>query len=102
MDRLFIYLQKAGHKLNFWCYVLQVTVYIFRIFRIGVNWVDMHLLSDRVHLEELKKLGLLTGDVSEMMKVRLGALFCPHGLGHMMGLDTHDVGGFLEVHLFTF
>ena len=57
----------------------------------------MHLLADRTHLEELKRLGLVTGDVDEMMKVRLGAVFMPHGLGHFMGLDTHDVGGYPEV-----
>ncbi|XP_076112841.1 xaa-Pro dipeptidase-like isoform X1 [Mytilus galloprovincialis] len=62
----------------------------------GVCWVDMHLLADRTHLEELKRLCLVTGDVDEMMKVRLGAVFMPHGLGHFMGLDTHDVGGYPE------
>lgn len=62
----------------------------------GVSWVDMHLLADRVQLEELKKLGLIQGDVDEMMKVRLGAVFMPHGLGHFMGIDTHDVGGYPE------
>ena len=39
----------------------------------------------------------MTGDIDEMMKVRLGAVFMPHGLGHFMGLDTHDVGGYPEV-----
>ncbi|CAG2200027.1 PEPD [Mytilus edulis] len=62
----------------------------------GVSWVDMHLLADRTHLEELKILGLVTGDIDEMMKVRLGAVFMSHGLGHFMGLDTHDVGGYPE------
>lgn len=62
----------------------------------GVSWTDMHLLADRVHLEELTKLGLIKGDLEEMMKVRLGALFMPHGLGHFMGLDVHDVGGYQE------
>ncbi|XP_057291704.1 xaa-Pro dipeptidase-like [Hydractinia symbiolongicarpus] len=62
-----------------------------------VSWVDMHLLADRIQLEELKKLGILQGDVEEMMKVRLGALFMPHGLGHFLGLDVHDVGGYLGV-----
>lgn len=63
----------------------------------GVSCVDMHLLANRVHLEELKKLELLKGDVEEMMKVRLGAVFMPHGLGHFMGIDTHDVDGYPEV-----
>ncbi|XP_064610460.1 LOW QUALITY PROTEIN: xaa-Pro dipeptidase-like [Liolophura sinensis] len=62
----------------------------------GVNWVDMHLLADRVHLTELKRHGLLQGDVEDMMKVRLGAVFMPHGLGHFIGVDTHDVGGYPE------
>ncbi|KAI1285452.1 Xaa-Pro dipeptidase [Halotydeus destructor] len=62
----------------------------------GVSWLDMHLLADRVHLEELKKHGLLVGDVDEMMEQRLGAVFMPHGLGHFLGIDTHDVGGYLD------
>jgi Xaa-Pro dipeptidase len=54
----------------------------------------MHLLADRVHLEELKVAGLLSGSVDDMMKERLGAVFMPHGLGHFLGIDTHDVGGY--------
>ena len=57
----------------------------------------MHRLTDRVHLEELKRHGILKGDVDEMMKVFLGSIFMPHGLGHLMGLDVHDVGGYPEV-----
>lgn len=71
--------------------------YINIKYLVGVNYVDMHKLADRVHLEELKAIGLLEGDVEEMMAVRLGAVFMPHGLGHMMGIDTHDVGGYPEV-----
>ena len=57
----------------------------------------MHLLAERVQLEELVKAGLLHGDVEAMMAVRLCAVFMPHGLGHFMGLDVHDVGGYPEV-----
>ena len=57
----------------------------------------MHCLADRVHLGALKEAGLLKGEVEEMMPVRLGAVFMPHGLGHFMGLDEHDVGGYPEV-----
>ena len=65
-------------------------------FNTGVSWVDMHKLAERVILEALKKMGVVQGDVDAMMAVRLGAVFMPHGLGHFMGIDTHDVGGYPE------
>jgi hypothetical protein len=37
-------------------------------------------------------------DVDDMMAQRLGAVFMPHGLGHLLGIDTHDPGGYPEVH----
>lgn len=57
----------------------------------------MHRLADRVHLEELLKMGILTGNVEDMMKVHMGSVFMPHGLGHLLGIDVHDVGGYPEV-----
>ncbi|KAK3781327.1 hypothetical protein RRG08_018954 [Elysia crispata] len=62
----------------------------------GVSWVDMHKLAERQILTHLVKLGLLEGDVDKMMETRLCAVFMPHGLGHMLGIDTHDVGGYPE------
>ncbi|RUS69476.1 hypothetical protein EGW08_022760, partial [Elysia chlorotica] len=62
----------------------------------GVSWVDMHKLAEREILAGLVKLGLLQGDVDKMMETRLGAVFMPHGLGHFLGIDTHDVGGYPE------
>uniref|UniRef100_A0A673HJG7 Peptidase D n=1 Tax=Sinocyclocheilus rhinocerous TaxID=307959 RepID=A0A673HJG7_9TELE len=62
-----------------------------------VHWTDMHRLADRVHLEELVKVGILRGNVEEMLKVHLGSVFMPHGLGHMLGIDVHGVGGYPEV-----
>ena len=62
--------------------------------------MEMHKLAEKVILAELKRSGLLKGEVEDMMKVRLGAVFMPHGLGHFMGCDTHDVGGYPEVGVF--
>ena len=53
----------------------------------------------RVVLEDLTAAGLFTGNVDDMMAVNLaGRLLQPHGLGHFMGCDVHDVGGYLEGH----
>ncbi|KAK2980147.1 hypothetical protein RJ640_001731 [Escallonia rubra] len=62
----------------------------------GVSWVDMHILAEKTVLEALKQGGLLVGDVDNMMIERLGAVFMPHGLGHFLGIDTHDPGGYLK------
>lgn len=62
----------------------------------GVRWTDMHLLAEKVILEDLKAAGILTGSVEEMLAARIGAVFMPHGLGHFIGVDVHDVGGYLE------
>lgn len=57
----------------------------------------MHKLSEHVILTHLKAAGLIQGNIYEMVQVRLGAVFMPHGLGHFLGLDVHDVGGYLGV-----
>jgi len=66
---------------------------VMRAMKPGVSYIDMHALAYKIILEKLTEGGLLSGDVDEMMDVNLGAVFMPHGLGHFMGLDTHDVGG---------
>eukprot|EP01126_Amoeba_proteus_P065736 TRINITY_DN93_c0_g2_i1.p1 TRINITY_DN93_c0_g2~~TRINITY_DN93_c0_g2_i1.p1 ORF type:complete len:278 (+),score=73.78 TRINITY_DN93_c0_g2_i1:790-1623(+) len=80
---------------------IYTTVYeaqeaVMRSMRPGVSWPEMHRLADRVICENLKKFGYLNGDVDEMMKEFVGSLFMPHGLGHLLGLTTHDVGGYLD------
>uniref|UniRef100_A0A1X7VCZ3 Xaa-Pro dipeptidase n=1 Tax=Amphimedon queenslandica TaxID=400682 RepID=A0A1X7VCZ3_AMPQE len=62
----------------------------------GINWVDMHCLAESAILSALVGMGLLLGNVEDMMRVRMGAVFMPHGLGHFMGCDVHDVGGYPE------
>lgn len=58
----------------------------------GVKYLDIHLAtSGRVIVEGLKSLGLMKGNVDEAVANGAHALFQPHGLGHMMGLDVHDM-----------
>ncbi|CAJ0948675.1 unnamed protein product, partial [Mesorhabditis belari] len=75
--------------------VLDANRVILREAKPGVRWAAMHKLSEKVILEHLVKAGLLHGDVDAMVESRLGAVFMPHGLGHFMGLDVHDCGGYL-------
>ena len=75
--------------------VLESQKQILGAMRPGVSWLDMHLLMNRVTLTHLKAAGLLQGDVEEMMAANLGSVFTPCGLGHLIGIDTHDVGGYL-------
>mgnify|MGYP006279480587 CR=1 FL=1 len=57
---------------------------------------DLHLEACRVLAGGLKDLGIMKGDVDEAVASGAHALFMPHGLGHMMGLDVHDMEGLGE------
>jgi Xaa-Pro dipeptidase len=57
----------------------------------------MHELAEKVILSELRAIQVVQGDLDEMVNNRLGAVFMPHGLGHFLGLDVHDCGGYLGV-----
>jgi Xaa-Pro aminopeptidase len=57
----------------------------------GVPNLDQHLLAARIIASGLKDLGLMKGDVEEAVRRGAHTLFFPHGLGHMMGLDVHDM-----------
>uniref|UniRef100_A0A1I7YBA8 Peptidase_M24 domain-containing protein n=1 Tax=Steinernema glaseri TaxID=37863 RepID=A0A1I7YBA8_9BILA len=75
--------------------VLKANKAVFEAAKPGVRWSDMHLLSEKVILTDLAAAGIVKGDVDDMVAKRLGAVFQPHGLGHFIGLDVHDVGGYL-------
>ncbi len=64
--------------------------------RAGVFYKDMHLLAAKTIASGLKDLGLMKGDVDAAVTAGAHALFMPHGLGHMLGLDVHDMEGLGE------
>ena len=57
----------------------------------GVPYRDVHLGAARSFVTDLTALGLMNGDAGEAVAAGAHALFFPHGLGHMMGLDVHDM-----------
>lgn len=59
-----------------------------------VQMEDLHLQAAKIMMQGLKDFGLLAGSIDDMMEHDVFALFFPHGLGHFLGLDTHDVGGY--------
>lgn len=65
----------------------------------GVKWWDVHFGVARLMIERLKELGLMKGDTEEALHAGAHALFFPHGLGHMMGLDVHDMEGLGQIHV---
>ncbi len=62
----------------------------------GVMYREMHMLAARTIAEGMKSLGLMKGNIDEAVAAGAHALFMPHGLGHMMGLDVHDMEDFGE------
>lgn len=59
----------------------------------GVSWDDVHLEAHKVAIEGLLSLGILQGNKEDILKSRTSVAFFPHGLGHYLGMDTHDTGG---------
>eukprot|EP01006_Ploeotia_vitrea_P011407 TRINITY_DN30321_c0_g1_i1.p1 TRINITY_DN30321_c0_g1~~TRINITY_DN30321_c0_g1_i1.p1 ORF type:complete len:540 (+),score=309.19 TRINITY_DN30321_c0_g1_i1:18-1637(+) len=70
---------------------------VYKALKPGVEWVEMHKVAERAILEHLVAANLVVANgksIAELRDLGLGAVFMPHGLGHLMGLDTHDVGGY--------
>lgn len=63
----------------------------FSLTKPGVTYREVHIATVTLMLENLKALGLVNGDPAEMAEEGIGGLFMPHGLGHNIGLDCHDM-----------
>jgi Xaa-Pro dipeptidase len=75
--------------------VLDCQEQVMEAMRPGVPWIDMHALTYKVIAKHLLSIGICRAeyDVETLVAAGLPNFFMPHGLGHYMGLDTHDVGG---------
>ena len=65
----------------------------------GMKYFDVHMAVCRRMTERLKELGLMKGDVDEAVAAGAHAMFLPHGLGHMMGMDVHDMEGLGQIYV---
>ena len=65
--------------------------YVLEVAKPGVKYMDVHFAVCRLMTERLKELGLMKGDTDEAVAAGAHAMFLPHGLGHMMGMDVHDM-----------
>ena len=61
--------------------------------RAGVQWEHVHMLAHEIAIEGLLALGILKGEKRMLLEARTSVAFFPHGLGHYLGMDTHDTGG---------
>ncbi len=71
--------------------VLKMEVDSIAALRPGVMYKEIHLSANRILLEGMRDLGFLNGNIDEMLAEGVQGLFMPHGLGHAIGLDVHDM-----------
>ncbi len=71
--------------------VLKMEMESIAALRPTIQYREIHLSANRIMLEGMKDLGFLSGDIDEMLALGVQGLFMPHGLGHQIGLDVHDM-----------
>ena len=79
--------------------VEQCHDYVLEVAKPGVKYQDVHFAVCRLMTERLKELGLMKGDTEEAVRAGAHAMFLPHGLGHMMGMDVHDMEGLGQIYV---
>ena len=86
-------------QLEIYSIVEECHDYVLDVARADVKWADVHFAVARMMTGRLKELGLMKGDVDEAVATGAHAMFFPHGLGHMMGLDVHDMEGLGQIYV---
>ncbi len=79
--------------------VVDAHDHVYDIARPGLKWWDAHFAAARVITERLQDLGLMKGNVDDSLAAGAHAMFFPHGLGHAMGMDVHDMEGLGQIYV---
>ena len=93
-DKTFTSKQRAVYEIQNAMHLESV-----KALRPGIPYMDVYELSARVMVDGMKTLGLMKGNTEDAVREGAHALFYPHGLGHMMGLDVHDMENLGEVYV---
>ncbi|KAF9364014.1 hypothetical protein BGX34_002777 [Mortierella sp. NVP85] len=79
--------------------VLEMQNSVIKSMARGVDWRDMLVLAQKIGIRGLKRFGILQGDNDDLLKSNVIKVFFPHGLGHLLGLNTHDDGLGLDIQI---
>jgi Xaa-Pro aminopeptidase len=91
--------QFTQRQLELYKIVEECHDYVLEVAKPGVRYMDVHFAVCRMMTERLKELGLMKGDTDEAVRAGAHAMFLPHGLGHMMGMDVHDMEGLGQIYV---
>ncbi len=81
----------SGRQRDIYQIVYECNELAFNLTKPGVSYRDVHLAVSSLMLDRLGALGLVCGDTASMVEDGIAGLFMPHGLGHNIGLDVHDM-----------
>ncbi|MBQ9638343.1 MAG: aminopeptidase P family protein [Bacteroidales bacterium] len=79
--------------------VLSANLEALRVSRPGITYQEVHTAASRKLAEGYRALGILKGNVDDIVAAGAHALMMPHGLGHMMGLDVHDMENYGQIYV---
>ena len=86
-------------QLEIYSIVCDAHDYALKVAKPGVKWWDVHFGVCRLITDRLKELGLMKGDTEDAVREGAHAMFLMHGLGHMMGMDVHDMESFDQINV---